>query len=249
MSNINLKCPVPQCSYETGSNSEIVAVALLQAHTTTHTARTPAHHAPKLERPSIDIGVSAEEWKLFERRWKMYVSSTGINTTGTTQLFQCASTQLGDAVLRSDSTVCDKTTDELLAAMKSLAVIPVATMVIRAELLALRQDRNEPIRSFFSKVRGKAEICSYSTEHKCTCGRSCSVDFTETIVRDVVIAGLYDEDIRRRVMGVKDLCDKSSNDIVALIEAEEMARDSIPSSNIATTSRYTKMRSFFNDIL
>lgn len=77
MSDINLKCPVPQCTYETGSASEMVAVALLAAHTTVHsTAAT--RHAPKLDRPQIDVGVSAEEWRLFESRWKLYAKSSSI---------------------------------------------------------------------------------------------------------------------------------------------------------------------------
>ena len=212
MSSINLKCPVSECTYETGSSLEIVAFALLQARTTTHAAtHTPSHHAPKLERPSIDIGVSAEEWTLFERRWKMYVRSMGTdNGDKTSQLFQCASSELGDAVLRTNNNIIDKSEEEMLATMKALAIVPVAVMVVRAELLAMRQDRHETIRSFFSKVRGKAEICSYSTQHKCQCGLLNSIDFTETIVRDVVIAGLYDEDIWQRIMSVKNLCDKSS---------------------------------------
>ena len=166
MSNINLKCPVPGCTYETGSSSEMVAVALLNAHTTTHSAATPTTQAPKLNRPHVDIGITAEDWKLFESRWKLYVKSAGITHDKSTQLFQCASEQLGDAVLRIDSDVSDKTEKELLDTMKSLAVIPVATIVVRAELFALRQNREEAFRSFFARVRGKAGICSYSILHK-----------------------------------------------------------------------------------
>ena len=198
MSSINLKCPVPECTYETGSSSEIVTVPLLQAHTTTHAAtRTPSHHAPKLERPSIDIGVSAEEWTLFERRWKMYVRSMGTdNWDKTSQLFQCASSELGDTVLRTNNNVVDKSEEEMLATMKALAIIPVAIMVVRAELLAMHQDRHETIRWFFLQSTWKGGNLRYSTQHKCQCGLLNSIDFMETIVHDVVIAGLYDEDIR-----------------------------------------------------
>ena len=121
--------------------SQTVAVALLTAHTTVHSATpAPTHHSPKLDRPRIDIGVSAEDWKLFESRWKLYIKSANISPSDrTTQLFHCTSDQLGDAVLRLCDNVADKTEDELLTVVKSLAVIPVSTVVMRAELIAMRQ--------------------------------------------------------------------------------------------------------------
>ena len=231
--NINLTCPVPQCSYATGSVPQMAAVALLTAHTTVHSAaNAPTHHSPKLDRPRVDIGVAAEDWKLFESRWKLYVKSTSIPLSDrATQLFHCLSDQLGDAVLRICRNVVDSTEDELLKVIKSLAVIPVSTIVMRAELIAMRQNRDEPYRSFFARVRGKADSCSYNTNHKCDCGKVNVVDFTEIITRDVVIAGINDEDIRRRIMGISDISKKSANDIVAVVESEEMARDSISSSH------------------
>lgn len=109
---INLPCPVPDCYYETGTTSHIVAAALLSAHATVHSA--PSHHqptpqVPKLDRPQIDIGLAAEEWNLFESRWKLYAKSSNIaRTDRAVQLFQCASQQLGDAILRLDNDISEK---------------------------------------------------------------------------------------------------------------------------------------------
>ena len=198
-SDINIQCPVPNCSYETGTFPQMVAVTLLSTHATVHSAPSlpkPTQHGPKLQRPQIDIGVSAEEWKLFESRWKLFQKSSDIASQDRAiQLFQCASEQLGDAILRLNNDVSEKSEDELLATMKSLAVIPVATMVLRAELFAMKQNRDEAFRAFFARVRGKADICSYMLQHKCQCGRANEVNFTEIMIRDVVIAGIYDEDI------------------------------------------------------
>ena len=36
MASITIKCPVPDCEYETGEATEAVAVALLNAHVTIH---------------------------------------------------------------------------------------------------------------------------------------------------------------------------------------------------------------------
>ena len=49
-----------------------------------------------------------------------------------------------------------------MAAMQSLAVVPIATGVLRAELLQMRQFRDEPFRTFVAQIRGKAETCSFS---------------------------------------------------------------------------------------
>ena len=83
----------------------------------------------------------------------------------------------------------------VMAAMKSLAVFVVATGVMRAERVRMQQERDESFRTFAARVHGKAETCAYTT--KCTCLRE--VDFTDSIIRDVLIAGIADLDIRRDV--------------------------------------------------
>ena len=70
------------------------------------------------------------------------------------------------------------------AAMKSLAAIVVAIVVMRAELVRMQQERDESFRAFAARVRGKADTCAYIT--KCTC--LCEVDFTNSITMDVLIA-------------------------------------------------------------
>ena len=107
-----------------------------------------------------------------------------------------------------------------------MAVIAVATGVTRAELVLLRQERDETFRAFSARVRGKAETCAYSVN--CTCGRD--VDFTDAIVRDVLIAGISDLDIRREVLGTVDIIDQPVNDVIALVESKETARNALPLS-------------------
>ena len=63
--------------------------------------------------------------------------------------------------------------------MRSLAVIPVATGALRTELLQLRQERDEPLRAFTARVRGKAETCAFTTI--CECGKN--VDYTDHVIR------------------------------------------------------------------
>ena len=52
-----------------------------------------------------------------------------------------------------------------------------------------------------------------------------SVDFTDTIVKYVLVNGLADAGIYREVLGWKLLDESSLSDALAFIEQKEMARD------------------------
>eukprot|EP00111_Clytia_hemisphaerica_P020937 TCONS_00061733-protein len=227
---VELQCPVPGCEYQTpAGSSETVACTLLSANSTIHMgggrARIPS--GPKLDRPKVDSGLNQEEWNLFLRRWEAFVIGSGLEANNcSTQLFQCASQSLGDSLLRSNPGIMNRPTNELLESMKSLAVVAVATCVTRTELMNMHQERDEQFRIFSSRVRGKAETCNYKT--RCTCDNT--IDFTDSIIRDVLIAGIEDSDIRREVLGIANILETSINDIIALVESKEMARDALPSS-------------------
>ena len=61
----------------------------------------------------------------------------------------------------------------MLAAMEKLAVIPIAIGILRAELLDMKQERDESFRKFASKVKGKAETCNYTVDVECS-GAECA---------------------------------------------------------------------------
>ena len=224
-----LQCPIPGCQYATPEVSEAAACALLAAHTPFHTAPSLSHsQGPKLERPRVDVGINEEEWNIFERRWDAFVIGSRLDPAScSSQLFQCAGESLGDMLLKSDPLIVSKPTLELKTSMKSMAVIAVATGVVRAELVTMKQERDESFRAFAARVRGKAETCSYHIN--CTCGLQ--VDFTDVIIRDVLIGGICDMDIRRDVLGTKSILEKSINNVITLVESKEMARNALPSSN------------------
>ena len=157
-----------------------------------------APRGPRLDRPKVDVGINQEEWNIFARRWDAFTAGSGLDASNcSSQLFQCAGETLGDSLLKADPTIFSKPTSDLMNAMKSLAVIAVATGVTRAELVQMHQERDESFRAFAARVRGKAETCNYTTE--CSC--QLDVNFTDIIIRDVLIAGIADMDIRREILG------------------------------------------------
>ena len=107
---LSIKCPIPDCPYETPESSEAVTCALLAAHSTIHMAGPPRAavviKGPKLDRPQVNIGVTLEEWNIFKRRWDVFVSASGLDPdASSSQLFQCAGDELGDSLLKTDPSI------------------------------------------------------------------------------------------------------------------------------------------------
>ena len=67
------------------------------------------------------------------------------------------------------------------------------------------------------------------------------MDYTDNIFRDVLVAGIYDTDIRREIMGVESIIERSVNEVVSLVEKREMARDANSyTSNVSVVSSYRR---------
>ena len=235
-----VKCPL--CPYQTEDVEGNVVTALLNLHAMSHSQQAPAPVPPKLERPRIDVGVEEEVWNNFMRRWEAFRVGSGINATAAPmQLFQCATGALGDLVLKSDPDIHNKNIATVISVMRSFSVIPVATGVRRAELMQLRQAPDETFRSFAAKVQGKAETCAFHTSTKCTCGLEVTADYTTATVKDVLLAGIADLDIRREALSLKDIHKLSINDVISFVEDREMARNATPVTNsLSALSSYRK---------
>ena len=237
-----VKCPL--CSYQTDDVEAQVVTVLLNIHAISHSqVPTPSQQPqPRLERPRIDVGVEEEVWNNFMRRWDAFRVGSGINaSTAPMQLFQCATETLGDLVLKSDPNIHNKDIETVISVMRSFAVIPVATGVRRAELMQLRQAPDEIFRSFAAKVTGKAETCAFHTSTKCACGAEVTADYTTETVKDVLLAGIADLDIRREALSLKEIHKMSINDVISFVEGREMARNATPvSTSLSALSSYKK---------
>ena len=230
-------CPVAGCLFQTLDQEPAVVAALLQLHATAHSTTNLRSNGPKLDRPSIEAGVAEESWNSFKRLWDAYRAGSQIpDSAATIQLLQCASRELADLVYKSDPQVTSRPVDEVLALLRVLAVVPVARGVTRAALMQMHQDNDENFRTFTVRVRGKAEICKFQTTAKCVCTRTVTTDYTEEVIRDVVLAGASDIDIRREALSTEGLQEKTVNEIIAFVESREMARKAVNSRHDNTSS-------------
>ena len=93
----NLECPFEGCSSTTEHESEALAIALFNAHISTHTVanthngqRTGASKSEKIVRPKVSQGMLEEGWNSFLIQWKIYKSSAVLSEEeGKLQLIYC----------------------------------------------------------------------------------------------------------------------------------------------------------------
>ena len=176
---------------------------------------------------------------MFTRRWHVFKAGSGIDdTSAPSQLFQCASKELGDNLLKSDADVASRPLTDLLTSMRRLAVIPIATGVLRTDLMQMCQRRDEAFRSFAARVRGKADTCAFSAD--CQCGQK--VDYTDHMIRDTLLKGICDVEIRREVLGTANILTTAINDVIALVESKEMARNAAPISDVSAVSAFKRQK-------
>ncbi len=113
----------------------------------------------------------------------------------------------------------------------------------------MTQSGDEPIRNFVAKVQGKARVCGFVTSFTChNCQTTQDVDYTEEAIKDVVIAGLSDGEIRNSVLDIDEVEKRSLNDIVSIIERKEKNRKAYCSPAVAAISTFKKQQNKSGDI-
>ena len=74
----------------------------------------------------------------------------------------CDETLRKDLTRNAGGTLTNKPIDDVMAAIRKLAVREENTIVACAKLHNMRQDRDETIRSFNARLRGKASVSARS---------------------------------------------------------------------------------------
>ena len=172
-----------------------------------------------------EVEESEEGWSNFTDLWKQFKNITGLeHTEAAAQLFQCCDTELSKLVINSVDEALEKSEADLLKAMKELSVIKVAKSVRRSDLLSITQGQGESTKCFMARVRSNAMTCGHVI--KCQ-GCNCDVDYTREMIKDVLIHGLYDSDIKQDVLGLPDLDHRDVSNLITYIESKEMAREAV----------------------
>ena len=244
----DVDCPVAGCDYKTGDFDNVVVAALLTTHAAgAHSAVQrvqPVRRPPKVDRPILVDNLTEESWNAFKQSWDIFVQVNDVYLADqTVQLFSCCDSQLKAKVTAIENNILSKDFDTMLDLVKNLAVIPVAVSVKRNDLLRMHQDDGELIRAYHSRIMGKAITCNFKikcTHEHSTAGTNVLIDYTNEMIRHVILNGLYDDEIRRDIFGQRDLETMSVSDLISLIEGKETAREATTCPSANAFSQYRK---------
>ena len=111
----------------------------------------------------------------------------------------------------------DPEEEELLKQLHSLTVRRKNISVLRKNLHSLRQDKGEPVRKFSGGIRALARVCDYKVSCECTC----SPTYEESMIKDQVIAGLYNQEIQKDLISHEECETFSLEKMLKFLEGKE----------------------------
>ena len=231
---VQIPCQVPDCAYVANGDSEAIAIAMLTNHNSTHLVPTASAHRrsnhpkpPQIARPEVKQDISAEDWYSFLEEWKRFKRITNLPTDEIAdQLLHCCERPLARLLLKENPQIVEEGETALIEAIKRMAVLQVAISVRRTKLLSTRQEPGQMFREFYANIRATASTCEYIIQcsHAC-CSNNNPIDYTSRVVKDILIAGIADDEIRKDVLAHPELDGKTDKDIVKFVEEKEMARN------------------------
>ena len=114
----------------------------------------------------------------------------------------------------------------------------------RSEALSAKQAAGERFQQFTARVRGLVIDCQYKLpcpnagpgNEACATTGCIGVDYSTTVVKDVLLNSIADADIKREILGDVNLASKTVQEVVTIVEAKEAARDAVATSRTAQTA-------------
>ena len=231
-----VRCPYPGCDYSTPADLDpAVAAVVLSTHAMTHSRAAKAKPAP-VKRPEISSGGTTENWSYFTTRWRAYSGAVQLAAQDiTVQLLECCDAKLRRDITRNavgPTTLEDMTEEDLLKAIRALAVREENPKVARVALSRMTQDRGEPVRAFAARLRGQAEVCKFLK--KCAgCDRISNQG--EERVADQLCIGLADAEIQEDLLKHQDQ-DMSVEDTIRFVEVRAAGKRSAVSMTTPTST-------------
>ena len=216
MTTTKIPCGFPECDFSAEHASETVALAIFNSHQESHkVVASSSAKPPSIGRPNMKQDVSEEEWDAFVLKWKRFKRYHNFPAGQVAdQLLSCCESDLETLLLKENPDVIDAGETALLEAMKAMAVDKVAVSVRRSKLFSLKQDHGQAFREFYANVKAQANTCAFSVK----CGNQCClaknppappVDYTSQVVKDILICGAADNDIRRDILELDKLDEKT----------------------------------------
>ena len=248
-----VECQVAGCTGGAGGTrwsfegGDAVAAVWLGHHLKTHET---ADHAPErkprpppLQAPKLTGQCSEAKFGDFKKKWGFYKLSVDMPPGAVTSyLLGCLDEEIRTDVHAAHAEILTMSEDEVLAAIEQHAVQKRAISSLKVDLWRMRQDEGESVRKYYARVKELASQCQLTvacTNAGCRLRNPPYISYCDEIVKQVVISGIADKDIKKEVLGVAGIDGKNLAETLAVIEDKETAARSVEesaSSSAAMTS-------------
>ena len=206
-------------------------------------ASAPATRAqPRIQRPTIDSDCTPAAWATFVYEWEDYAGEYNLpDASKTPQFMHCLSPDLKQKVHTRLTDYRRQPFEELMTAIKALAIKPVAVGKRRREAHMATQKQGELFGAFATRVKGLVVDCEYvlncphstpradawKSAGPVICGEpDCKgVGFEDAVICDILLAGIYDNDVRRQVLAEANIHRMPIQRIIDLVQRQESARE------------------------
>ena len=224
------KCLTPGCPYTTEEVEACDAIEFLKLHTSQNHGVASKPEKPK--KPVLEIvgnTIDTLDWEAFLHKFEVYKKLSGITADAGSHMLDCLSKEVY-AVLFSTygSKISSQEEKDLCENLKRLVVRKQNKLLNIMELLGLKQDSDERILNFISRVKAKARQCDLSI--KCTCGKA--VDFKDNFTLYMLVAGVNDSEIQEDLLTEEELTLEAAEKRAILKESLKYSQSGLAGENV-----------------
>ena len=207
-------CLAPGCNFKTDVLEGDVAIEYLKLHASqVHRVCSKPEKPKKPVLEMVGNTIPALDWDSFIHRFELYKRLAGIKGDAGNHFLDCLSKEVYSILFSTYGQSVSNQQESLLRDnVKKLVVRKTNKLLVIMELLALRQDSDERILNFISRVKAKARQCDLSVN--CECGKT--VDFKDNLILYMLVLGVGDQEIQEYLLTKEGL---------TLDEAEKKAID------------------------
>ena len=225
-------CPKSRCQWKSDDLTEETAMRLVEMHllaeheveTDKKKSKPAGRKMEKVRRPEVSPEMTEERWAYFISRWESYKRSCELtDEDAVDQLLECLAEPVREDHYRQFAGVKEKDLVTVMEQVRQVAVRKANRAVIREKMGTTKQERGEGVRKFAGRIRALAIVSGFEV----TCSCSKKVSYMEEAVKDKVIGGMVDTDVKTAVLGHKEVNTWSLEEMLIYIEAKEAGKVSV----------------------
>ena len=245
-------CEAENCTFKT---ADITSEALLLEMITNHRQNKHGNlgatamitdRAARPEKPSITVNMTPYQWATTVKYWELYKKAARITyeSDKITHLIMCCDTELKKQLFSIHDDILDKSEKDALQIIKDIAVKSESVIVAQVKLVNSRQSPDEPIRSYYARLKGQAVICDYTVK-KLIDGTEHSISYAEPMLKQIIASNMADPEIQVELISHLNsiTTTMTADDMINFIEARENSKRS--SIKLTTFHRSSAVNSTF----